>query len=197
MLDHGIILEGGGCRLRPMTDTDTGDVLQLWNQDFVVGKLYMSKTSVEIYNKHFELYKVDPNQYRWVVEDLDGNFVGTSGLSIVEPGVAEIGFFALYPTEAFQPVVPGILVREFSFSSKGLKLKKIVFTINSTNKTIRKMHRLFKDVDTGRRSEKVGSDGNPLTLEHWEITPESWASARPMMRKLFFNQPNRKDQNGH
>lgn len=187
MLDHKIVLESGRCRLRPMTDADEAAVVRLWNQDFVVGKLFMSRTTPEVYREHFERYKTDPDQYRWVVEDRDGKFIGTSGVTRVEQFVFKIGFLALYPTDSFQPVEPGILVRDYVFSPDGFNAKKMIFTIVTTNHAIRRMHRLFRDIDTGRRIEKIGSNGEPVTLECWEITPESWASARPTMTRLFLN----------
>lgn len=182
MLNHGIVLMSKNCRLRPMLESDEEKVLGLWNQDFVVGNLFMSKTRPEVYRKYFEKYKDDPNEWRWVVEEDGGRFVGTISLerqSSVE-GVA--GGFALYPTERFLAVVPNILMLDFAF--KELGMQRVSFTINTVNDKIRKFHKLLQAVNTGMWTRKMGSNGKEVALEHWYYDRLMWLESSDEHRCL-------------
>lgn len=172
MLDHGVVLSVGRCHLRPMREEDESLVLGLWNQDFVVGSLFMSKTSSETYRKYFERYKENPNEWRWTVEDSEGQFVGTVSLKRESDKVGVIGGFALYPTLAFLSVVPNILVLDFAFAN--LKMQRVRFTINAANNKIRKFHKLLKAVNTGEHTRKLGSNGKEVVLEHWYYDCAGW-----------------------
>ena len=176
MLSHGIVLEVGGCRLRPALDSDEADILGLWNQDFVVGNLFMSKTAPEIYRRYFEAYRVNPDEWRWVVEESDGRFVGTISLGRSQNANGVLGGLALYPTSSFLAVVPAVLVLDFAFEK--LKMKRVLFTINAENDRIRRFHKLLHAINTMRLSRKTGSNGKEVVLEHWYYDRKSWADAR-------------------
>lgn len=179
MLDHGIVIESKHCHLRPMMEADEENVIGLWNQDYVVGNLYMTKTTPEIYREHFARYRTNPNQWRFVIEDLDGNFVGTTGRTLVSPGVYNTGFFALYPTESFLAIEPLVALNTFWFDR--MEAQRIEFTVVSTNEKIKKLHRFLGAEDTGVCSERRGSNGKIVRLEHGVYRREAWN-----LRRAFY-----------
>lgn len=175
MLNHGIVLNAGRCCLRPMRDEDEENVIALWNQDYVVGNLYMTKTTQEIYRKHFEAYKCNPDEWRWVVEETEGKFVGTISLKRKESSIGQAGGFALYPTEQFLAVVPNILMLDFAFLKLGMQ--QVLFTIVTENNKIRKFHKLLHAINTGECSRRMGSNGKEVVLEHWYYDRHAWLAA--------------------
>ena len=186
MLDHNIFLVSKNCRLRPMLESDEDQVLALWNQDYVVGNLFMSKTSSETYRKHFELYKQDPRQWRWIIENNRGECCGTTGLTLIKDGIAKSGCFAMWPTKEFLPNVPDILMYNFAFQKIGVNLIELTFVSN--NKKIRQYHKLQRGHDTGRRIRKIGSNGLEIELECWEYTKENWCKNQKFHEWALENQ---------
>jgi len=176
MLDHGVYLDCSICHLRPMTDADEDRVLELWNQDFVVGNLFMSKTSHETYRKYFEKYKADPNEWRFVIEDARHAFVGTTGYTRIDAETFSSGYFAMYPTQ--DPILPALNVLTGEWLWERMGFKKHVFTVNAANKKIKRYHQLLGNVYTGKSERKIGSDGRELVLEHWIGTVEGWPKIR-------------------
>ena len=175
MLNHGVVLRSKNCRLRPMLESDEEKVLELWNQDFVIGNLFMSKTSTEVYRRYFEKYKGNPDEWRWVVEEDEGRFVGTISLERSPNADGIAGGFALYPTSCFLAVVPNILMLDFAFQE--LKMHRVNFTINANNNKIRKFHKLLQAINTGTCTKKIGSNGKEIVLEHWYYDCRAWLDA--------------------
>lgn len=176
MLDHGIHFDCSICHLRPMTDADEDKVLELWNQDFVVGNLFMSKTSHEVYRKYFDKYKTAVDEWRFVIEDRNHQFVGTTGYWRVDEETFASGFFAMYPTE--EPVLAALNVLTGDWLWNVMKFKRHVFTINAENKRIRRFHTLLGNRFSGRIEERPSSAGGVVRLEHWYGVAENWPTVR-------------------
>ena len=171
MLDHGIYLSRGNCRIRPITTNDEDNVLELWNQDYVVGNLWSGRTSHETYREHFEKYVGDPNTFQMIVEDDESAFVGTIGYKI-DGGCATTSWFALYPTMKFLPVVPVILLNDYLFYCKNYD--EILFNVNSRNSKIKKLHLLLHAEYTGKVANVHSRYGADVIREYWHYTRNEW-----------------------
>ena len=186
MLNHGIYFKFGECVLRPTIWEDSEKILELWNQPFVIGKLFMAKTDLATYSNFFSLYSEDSNQYRWTIEDLEGNFIGTDSLTVSGNGKeATLGHFAMYPTDKFLTFTPGVLIRNFAFNE--LKVEEINFTLLSSNHKIKKYHKILKAENTGIITKKIGSNGEEICLEHWRYTRNEWNNNVETIMKLIKN----------
>ena len=183
MLDHGIILKCPICTLRPMTDADEKNVLRLWNEDFVIGNLFMSRTSPETYRRYFDLYKAATGEYRWVVEDATGKFVGTMGAKIETIETVFSNFLAFYPTET--PVMPAAYVLFHDFIFGGLGAMRLDFTVVTSNRKVKGLCRLVGSVDSGERIVKTASNGETITLEKWSLAAGAWRRNRTAFESII------------
>jgi len=182
MLDHGVHFDCSICHVRPMTDADEDQVLELWNQDFVVGNLFMSKTSHETYRKYFDVYKTNLDEWRFVIEDAQCNFVGTTGITRLDAETYTSGYFAMYPTA--DPILPAINVLMGKWIWEEMGFKKHVFTVNAANARIKRYHQLLGNFYTGISEHKLGSNGKDIVLEHWMGTVDSWVKTRSLYGAL-------------
>lgn len=182
MLDHNVYLSGGACRLRPITRKDTDQVLNLWNQDYVVGNLFSGITSLETYVGYFDKYVADKYSRQWVVEDDEQNFVGTIGC-VQEDNSVKIGWFALFPTKKFMAFVPVVLLNDYIFDK--LSPDRIVFNINSRNHKIKKFHRFLGAEKEPREETVISRYGVKVVCEHWFYDRECWLANSPTFHDLF------------
>ena len=164
MLNHGVYLSSGNCRLRPIAAADENNVLTLWNQDWVIGTLWSARTSRDTYRKYFKKYESDDTVWQWVVESDGGKFVGTIGCSVCNEG-ASFGWYALYPNRGFLAAVPCVLVWDFIFNT--LHIPTLAFTCAVSNEKAKKVYRMLKAEFTGRIDKVCSQYGVSAVREHW------------------------------
>ena len=183
MLNHNIRLDSKYCHLRPLVWADENNVLDLWNQDYVVGRLFMSRTSMETYRRYFKIYEHDPDNYRFAVEDSHNKFVGTVAFTRKDNKICEIGMLALHPTRDPVLVVLQVMLLDYLFHQQAFR--EVWFTVHPTNGKIKKVHKFFGAINTGRVTEKKGSNGLPIRLEHWKYIADDWASRKEALLSLL------------
>ena len=94
-MTHFVNLRFGNCWLRPELREDCDRILELWNAPFVVGNLYMSKTSRETFLKYYDSYIADPTDMHWCICNAKGDFIGTIGVSHLTQDSCFSGRFAM------------------------------------------------------------------------------------------------------
>ena len=181
MLAHNFSLKRGNCNLRPVTEADEDQIIELWNADHVVGSLYMSKTTHAAYRRFFDSYCGDPNEWRWVIQTNDGEFVGTIRI-YCRDGQYTLSQFALWPTKSFLAVVPCILAIDFAFENFCSDTINIDLPVHNTR--IQKLHKILGAHDTGGRRTFVASNGQTVTQEQWVYKRDEWNRNRSFIESL-------------
>jgi len=166
MLNHDIRRQSGECVIRPMLESDEENVLKLWNQDWVIGPLWSSRTSRETYRSRFETYKSNPDEYQCVVEKPDGTFVGTVGFRRIDAETSSFMYMALYPGRGFPAAVPFIMLMDYIFNT--LHANRALFRRSVANEKIKKVFVDFRCENTGQTDTVVSRYGVESTREFWQ-----------------------------
>lgn len=180
---HDVVLEGYGCRLRPVTLSDAEFIVTLRNQPFTKGTIHATSTDVDAQKRWIQDYFERSGDYYWIVEaQTEGNWkaVGTLGLYDItaEGHEAMPGRWVMYPQVVFPVVLPEMLLYAFVFER--LCLKRLVFDVVASNKKVVRFHRLFGARELGRPPKRyAGTEaevGAPLVW--FELTAEMWTELK-------------------
>jgi len=183
MLNHDLCRRSGGCALRPLLESDEGDVLKLWNQDWAIGTLWSSHTAPETYRSRFETYKVNPDEFQCVVEKPGGEFAGTTGFRRLDEETARIIFLILYPGRGFPAAVPYLLLLDYIFAVG--KFKRAIFTCGNKNDRIQKMFTAIRAENTGKTDTVTSRYGFVSTRQHWQYGRDAFYANRDYFAATF------------
>ena len=183
MLNHGVVLEHGDCRLRPLVEADEANVLDLWNRDYVLGKLFSAKTSVKTYRRCFERYRDDPGSWHWAVEEKStGRFCGTIGCRLAE-GDVEPYLLALIPGRTFPALVPLWLV--FDFDLMGLNFEQLHYFTAIDNDKGKGIYGKLLPEKVGEPEPVTSRYGVKSLRERWTCRRSVWAAHADYFRDLM------------
>lgn len=172
MLEHGVILDGLSCRLRPIKIEDEDLVLNLWNQDYVIGNLYSGRTTSEVYRKYFSKYSVDTGAWQWVIErKCDGAFCGTIGCNRVEDCI-NFGWVAMCKNRGFYAMEACALLFDYVFTV--LNPKMIKFNVASHNERAMRVYKRLGAVGSGEIQTGVSRYGQRYAHEKWFCLKKDW-----------------------
>lgn len=172
-MNHNVILDEYGCRMRPVTEDDSEFILRLRNSAHAKGFIGDSPSSVESQKEWFRRYYTRENDYYWILTEADtGRPVGTAGLYDIHQGVGVSGRWVMLPDANFLIVVPAMLNYQFAFERLGLD--KIILNVVATNQKVLKFQRLIGARET--HIEKNGQiiNGVPVDFVWFEITKAEW-----------------------
>ena len=175
-MNHSIVAEGFGIRLRPVRMSDAEFLVLLRNSDHAKGKVGDSAMDVAEQEEWLCAYFKREGDYYFVIETACGIPVGAFGIYDVADGCAEIGRWIVRSRvpAAVPSIIPGL---EIAFDQLGLR--ELRTKVVSTNRRVIRLDQQigFRETRVEPAAQIIG--GKPVDLIHMTMTSESW----PMVRK--------------
>ena len=176
-MDHNLVLEGYGCRLRPVRIDDAEFIVNLRNQPFAKGTIHATDPSIPKQADWISRYLRRAGDYYWVIETPDnGERVGTVGFyDITESGDEGMpGRLVVMPQTKFNIFAPLYLIYDYFFSNT--PLCRIIMDVVKSNKKVVRFHRLYgarllEDLPP-RYCDTEKEVGAPLVW--YEVTKQMW-----------------------
>lgn len=172
------ILEGYGCRLRPVDVTDADFIVKLRNQPFAKGMIHSTSLSIDKQIEWIEKWQERCDDYYWIIEDIKNSYapIGTIGFYDIEKSLSEgmPGRWVMLPQVNINIMSPFLLLYKFVFEE--LKINRVVMDVVETNKKVRRFHQLYgaKQVVLPKRYEGTEVDvGIPLVW--YEFRKKQWS----------------------
>lgn len=139
------ILEGFGCRLRPVTVDDAAFIVNLRNQSFAQGMIHATSVSVDRQIQWIDNWQRRDNDYYWIIEatGVGGASIGTIGFYDLELNLKEgmPGRWVMLPQNRVNIMAPFLLLYGFVFDE--LRFNRVVMDVVATNKKVRRFHELY------------------------------------------------------
>ena len=129
-MNHSIVAEGFGVRLRPVRMDDAGFIVWLRNLEHAKGMVGDSATDTADQEKWLRNYFEREGDYYFVIETTCGIPVGTLGYYNVTPQSVEIGRWIIWPESS--AAVPSVLVG-IDIGIRRLNVRKIRLKVVTTN----------------------------------------------------------------
>ena len=172
-MKHNVVLEGYGCRMRPVALEDAEFIVNLRKMPHVKNNVSDTLNTLEKQQNGLVEYFDKKDIYYWILSESEtGRLVGTCGLYDINEGSAVPGLWVVFPDAAFSIVAPTLLMYQFAFDRLGLD--KLVLNVVASNKKVLKFQRLFGARET--HIEKNGQiiNGQPVDFVWFEITRQMW-----------------------
>lgn len=189
-MNHDVVLEGYGCRLRPVRPEDAAFIVGLRCQPFAQIGIHATSPSVAAQEAWIDRYLRRAGDYYWIIEAPRlgaWDPVGTIGLYDVTEDSSEAmpGRWVVYPQQDFPAALPVYLVYRFAFET--LNMHRLVFDVVSANRKVLKFHNLMGARMIAkpplRYTETEAEVGAPLTW--FEITSAMWPDIKLVWEPIF------------
>lgn len=180
-MQHTLIAEGYGIRIRPVRLEDAAFIVWLRNLDHAKGNLGDSATDVTDQQAWLQKYFTRAGDYYFLAETLSGIPVGMNGIYDQAGDTAEGGRFVVSPgVPAAFPI--SILTYDLSFGR--MKLKELRATSVASNRSLHSYVRKlgFRQVRVEKAGRVIG--GQPVDMVHFILRSEDWAEARTRLLPL-------------
>lgn len=173
-MKHSIILNGYGCRLRPVKIEDAQTIIDLRRRPSTMPFLGDTSPNIQDQIIWLERYFLRENEYYWMIEDegQDGVAVGTFSLYDVIGKAGTVGRWVQSANASFSAVAPTLLVYRFAFEVLGLE--KLDFNVVCSNKKVLRFHRLLGEREI--RVERGGQviNGQLVDFVWFELLKHEW-----------------------
>ncbi len=184
-MKYSYILRNDDRVLRPVTTEDAEFIVKLRNQAHARGCINDTSLDVEKQRQWIREYLKRDNEYYWISEGLDGEPHGTTSLYHYNPSLRQIEtgrWVRMANAPVTNILASRVQMNDFVFQTLGMR--RLVFDVVSTNKTVLKYHRMCGAVETGTVKNALTIQGKPIDVVWFEETPESWAEIRPRICRL-------------
>ena len=182
------ILEGYGCRLRPVAVEDAAFIVNLRNQPFAKGTIHATSTSVDRQIQWIVNWQQRENDYYWIIEAPGevSESIGTIGFYDLELGLGEgmPGRWVMLPQTRVNIMAPFLLLYGFVFEE--LCLNRVVMDVVASNKKVRRFHELYgaRYIQAPSRYADTESEvGAPLVW--FEFLRDQWPSMKEYWKSIL------------
>jgi len=181
------VLEGYGCRMRPVEVSDAEFIVNLRNQPFAIGKIHATSTSVEKQEEWIRNWKKRDRDYYWIIESAAEEYkpIGTLGLYDILPDNSEgmPGRLVVLPQDKVTILAPFLLMYRFAFEKLGFQ--RVVMFVVASNRKVRRFHALYGATPIEMPDRYRGTEeevGVPivwlgLDCEQWGKMETTWSAA--------------------
>ena len=170
------VLEGFGCRLRPVTVADAAFIIRVRNQPKAIGKLHATSTSLADQEAWIRRYLARAGDYYWVIESVrTGEPVGVIGLYDVTPDGREAmpGRWTMLPQEDVDGMAPILLTYGFAFETLGVT--RLVISVVPDNRRIIRFHQMCGATAIAVPVRYALEETASGLQQNWfELTPDAW-----------------------
>jgi len=177
------VLEGFGCRLRPVNEDDAAFIVNLRNQPFAKGKIHDTSTSIEAQRKWIKAWESREDDYYWIIESTrpDATPIGTIGFYDIDWKTREgmPGRWVMLPQTDVNIMAPFLLIYEFVFERLGLD--RAVMDVVESNRKVRRFHAAYgaEPIDAPLRYADEEQSGLKLVWlgfakDKWPFMKSAW-----------------------
>lgn len=170
------VLEGYGCRLRPVVLEDAGFIVFLRNQPFANGTIHSTSPSIVAQQEWIRTWQKREADYYWIIEDVGlGKPIGTIGFYDIDADNREgmPGRWVMMPQANINVMVPVYLMYRYVFEV--LKMKRLIIDVVATNKKVLRFHKLYGASFIDIPPKYLGTDeevGMPMVW--FEFREDQW-----------------------
>ena len=182
-MQHSIVIEDFGIRLRPVCIEDAPFIVWLRNLEHARGYIGDSATDIASQEEWLKFNFQCAGDYYFLIETIRGTPVGTYGIYDVNDCEGECGRWIIRPN--IPAAVPSIfLAFEVAFMQLGLKRLR-AHTVSTNHRVLSLNRRLgFREMETYPAAQVI--EGKPVDLVRFEMRVADWPKARecilPMAR---------------
>lgn len=177
------VLEGFGCRLRPVSVDDAAFIVNLRNQPFAKGKIHDTSMSIEAQRAWIKSWESREDDYYWIIESTqsDATPIGTIGFYDIDWKTREgmPGRWVMLPQTEVNIMAPFLLIYEFVFERLGLD--RVVMDVVETNKKVRRFHAAYGAEPIDRPLRYAGEEQSGLELVWLGFAKAKW----PTMKEFW------------
>ena len=174
-MNHSIVSEGYGVRVRPVRMDDAGFIVWLRNLEHAKGMVGDSATDIASQEKWLRDYFERDGDYYFVLETACGIPVGTYGFYNLTKESVDIGRWIVWPESS--AAVPSVLIG-IDIGFQRLGARKIHLTVVTTNARAIKLYYWMGFKKTHIETDAQIINGKPVDLMHMEMDEEDWDSGR-------------------
>ena len=182
---YSYILRNADRVLRPVTVDDAEFIVKLRNQAHVKGCINDTSLDIEKQRQWIREYLKRDNEYYWIEETLDGFPFGTSSLYHYDADKKQIEsgrWVRMANAPETNILAARVQMRDFVFGT--LKMRRLVYDVVSTNKSVLKYHRMCGGMETGIDNAAIEIGGKMVDLVWFEETAENWERNRPRICRM-------------
>lgn len=174
-MNHSIVSEGYGIRIRPVRMDDAGFIVWLRNLDHAKGMVGDTAVDTASQEKWLTDYFQRDGDYYFVIETACGIPVGAFGFYNPTEESIDIGRWVVWTESA--AAVPSVLVG-IDVGFQRLGARKIHLTVVTTNERAIKLYHWMGFTKTHVETDAQIINGKSVDLMHMEIEEEEWARSR-------------------
>ncbi|MGO8945150.1 MAG: GNAT family N-acetyltransferase [Syntrophobacteraceae bacterium] len=170
-MDHSIIVQKFGIRLRPVGLSDAGFIVNLRNSPHALGFVGDSAQTEASQRDWLNSYFARPGDYYFIVElARNCQMVGTSGIYDIQDGSGEGGRWIILPGIPAAPA-SSWLTYHISFDILGLDVVR--GTVVESNKNSISFHKKIGIHVPGDSKPRIIA-GEPVNMLEWRVTRAEW-----------------------
>lgn len=174
-MNHSIVAEGYGVRIRPVRINDAGFIVWLRNLEHAKGMVGDTDMNIANQEKWLRTYLKREGDYYFVIETTCGIPVGTFGFYNLTEECAEIGRWIVWPESS--AAVPSILMG-IDVAIERLCVHKLKLKVVTTNARAIKIYRWIGFRETLIEPDAQIINGKPVDMMHMEMEEEEWEVGR-------------------
>ncbi len=182
------ILEGYGCKLRPVDIGDAAFIVTLRNQPFAKGTIHDTSTSVQKQIAWIQNWQMRTHDYYWIIETRGdhGTPIGTIGFYDIDLELNEgmPGRWVMMPQSQINIMAPFVLMYAFVFDQ--LNVSRVIMDVVASNRKVRRFHELYGAKYISPPARYVGTEeevGVPLVW--FQFSKEDWPSMFEYWRPIL------------
>src|SRR5208337_3064766 len=170
-LDHSIIVEKFGIRLRPVRLSDAGFIVNVHNSAHALGYVGDSAQTEASQRDWLNEYFVRPGDYYFIIELAENRqMLGTIGIYNIRDGAGEVGRLIILPGVVPSAPASYWLITHVFFAILGLDAE--IFTVVESNSAITFFKHIGAHLTGASKPHIIAS--KPVNLLEYRVTRSEW-----------------------
>lgn len=178
---HSLETQGFGVRLRPAALADCAFIAELRNLPHTKGNIGDTPPAENEQVDWMHEYFQRANDYYFIIENRQGQSIGTVGIYNVDNYIAEWGRWIIQPAYTIAALGSALLVHEIAFGHLGLQT--LTSCVVSTNKKVLNFHKRFGAEISNCEKNARKISGAFVDLIWIQVSVDSW----PSIKHKFFS----------
>lgn len=185
-------LETESRRYRPVQLSDAEFIVKLRTQPHAQRVLHSTSSDIDKQRDWIRQYLQRNNDYYWIIENLDGEPIGTTSLYNynAEMNQIESGRWVQIPDSGTGSLSGHVLFKDFAYNV--LRVNRVVCDTAIINKQVIKYHQFLGERIFDRKLDDVEINGKKIEVVWFEETAEMWLKNRKKLLKFCGKETDRK-----
>jgi len=172
IMDHSLVAEQFGVRLRPVRLEDAAFIVQLRNSQHAIGNVGDTGSAISAQELWLQHYFERIGDYYFIIEKArTGEPLGTVGIYNIIGQQGETGRWIIVPDS---PAAAASSLLTWRIGFELLKLEHLLARIVETNKPVLAFHKRIGNPYIGRFEDEQQIAGKSVAMIHFRATPAEW-----------------------